>query len=88
MANTSQAEKRVRQNKKREEHNVAQRTAVRTIVKKTLKLIQGKDEKAAQSGFQEASSFIDKVAGRRVITHNRAARLKSRLHQKLKTIAQ
>ncbi len=87
MANTRQAEKRARQSKNRELHNLSQRSAVRTAVKKTLKAIQSNDSKVAQETFRHASSLIDKVAGHRVITDNKAARLKSRLHKRLKGLA-
>ncbi|AKQ33844.1 30S ribosomal protein S20 [Coxiella-like endosymbiont of Rhipicephalus sanguineus] len=86
MANTPQAKKRARQNQKRRLHNASQRSAVRTIVKKTLKSLQANDHSAAQSAFQQAVQLLDKAAGKRIIHPNKAARLKSRLNQKLKAL--
>ena len=87
MANSPQARKRSRQSKKRELHNASQRSTVRTVVKKTLKSLQTNDREAAQNAFQKAVCILDKAAVRRTIHHNKAARLKSRLSQKLKSLA-
>ncbi|MBW5803038.1 30S ribosomal protein S20 [Coxiella endosymbiont of Ornithodoros amblus] len=85
MANSAQAKKRARQNEKRELHNTSQRSAVRTAVKKILKSLQANDFSAAQSAYQYAVQILDKSAGRRIIHRNKAARLKSRLSQKIKS---
>lgn len=84
MANTLQAKKRARQNQKRQLHNASQRSAVRTVVKKTLKSLQANDLFAAQTTFQQAVKLLDKAAGKQIIHPNKAARLKSRLNQKLR----
>ncbi|MFW0072930.1 MAG: 30S ribosomal protein S20 [Coxiella-like endosymbiont] len=86
MANSPQARKRTRQRKKRELHNASQRSAVRTVIKKTLKSLQTNDRQAAQIAFQKAIRILDKAAARRTIHLNKAARLKSRLNQKLKSL--
>ncbi|AAO89942.1 30S ribosomal protein S20 [Coxiella burnetii] len=87
MANSAQAKKRARQNEKRELHNASQRSAVRTAVKKILKSLQANDSSAAQSAYQHAVQILDKAAGRRIIHPNKAARLKSRLSQKIKNLS-
>lgn len=86
MANTSQAKKRARQNQKRQLQNASQRSAVSTVVKKTIKSLQFNDHSIAQSAFQHAVRLLDKAANKRIIHPNKAARLKSRLNQKLKTL--
>ena len=80
-----QAKKRVRQNKKHAFHNVSQRSAVRTAVKKTLKNLQSNDLNVFQT-YQHAVQMLDKAASRRIIHPNKAARLKSRLSRKLKNV--
>ncbi len=86
MANSSQAIKRIRQIKKREEKNSSQRSALRTAVKKALKLIQANDSDNAKSAFKVAVTTIDKASGRGILHPNKGARIKSRLHRKLKSI--
>lgn len=86
MANSIQAKKRARQNKKRALHNVRQRSAVRTAVKKILKHFQVNDSHAFQNTYQSVVRVLDKAASRRIIHPNKAARLKSRLSQKLKIL--
>lgn len=86
MANSPQARKRIRQSKKRELHNASQRSTVRTVIKKILKSLQKNDRETAQTTFQEAVRIFDKAAARHTIHSNKAARLKSRLSQKLKNL--
>lgn len=87
MANSQQAKKRARQNQKRQLHNASQRSAVRTVVKKTLKSFQTNDYLVAQNAFQKVVKLLDKAACKRIIHPNKANRLKSRLSQKLKVLA-
>lgn len=87
MANSPQAKKRVRQQKVRELHNASQKSAMRTAIKKVLKLIEKNEIDAAQQQYQQAARLLDMAAGRRVIHKNKAARIKSRLVQRLKKAA-
>ncbi|WP_423062903.1 30S ribosomal protein S20 [Candidiatus Paracoxiella cheracis] len=87
MANSPQAKKRARQNQIRSLHNASQRSEVRTAIKNTLKSIKSNDKSAAETAFRRAVILIDRAAGRRIMHHNKAARLKSRLHKKLKESA-
>ncbi len=86
MANTAQAAKRARQNEKRRLHNVGQKSSMRTTVKKALKLISGNVKDEAQTGFKNAAISLDRLASKKIIHRNKAARLKSRLNAKLKQI--
>ena len=84
VANSIQAKKRVRQNKKRALHNVSQRSAVRTAIKKILKNFKANNVSAFQNSYQHVVRVLDRAASRRIIHPNKAARLKSRLSRKLK----
>lgn len=84
MANTAQARKRARQADKRREHNVAQRSNMRTQIKKLLKLINDGEKDAASQQFKATASELDKAARRGLIHANKAARHKSRLNARLK----
>lgn len=60
---------------------------LRTHIKKVLKAVESKDKAAAQTAFKEAVSVIDRVAGKGIIHRNSAARHKSRLNERLRTLA-
>lgn len=87
MANSAQARKRARQNDVRRAHNAAQRARLRTSIKSFLKHVEAKDSEAAQSAYRSAASLIDKAAGAGLHHKNRAARLKSRLNNRLRSLA-
>ncbi|MCH9770273.1 MAG: 30S ribosomal protein S20 [Gammaproteobacteria bacterium] len=83
MANSPQAIKRARQIEKCTLHNQSQKSAMRTMIKKTEKLIGANDKTAAQTALKTATAAIDKLAGRGVIHQNTSARLKSRLNKRV-----
>ena len=88
MANTVQARKRVRQATERRERNMAQRSLVRTHIKKVQKAIAANDLNGAQEAFKAAVPVIDRMAGKGQIHRNKAARHKSRLNAQIKDRAQ
>lgn len=79
MANTKSAEKRNRQNVERRERNRANRSRMRTAIKKLRSAVEGGDAKAAQELLPGTLSLIDKTAQKGVIHGNTADRYKSRL---------
>ena len=87
MANSAQARKRARQAAKRNAHNTSQRSALRTAIKSARKAIAAGDKEAATSVFQKAVSVIDKIADKKRIHKNKAARHKSCLAAALKAMA-
>ena len=87
LANTLQAKKRARQNEIRRARNAAQRSGTRTAIKKVLKAVTAKDKPAAQTAYRAAVSQIDRAAGKGLHHHNTAARLKSRLNQRIRALA-
>jgi small subunit ribosomal protein S20 len=76
LANSPSAEKRIRQAQKRYEHNRAQRSRMKTAIKKVL---GAPDATAADAAYREVSAMLDRMASRRVIHPNKAARKKSQL---------
>ncbi len=87
MANSPQAIKRARQNDKRREHNTSLRSTLRTAMKKVLKLAaEGKKQEATEQ-YKKTVPAIDKLAGKKLIKKNKAARWKSRLNKKVKNVA-
>ncbi len=88
MANTAQARKRARQATKRNAHNSSQRSAMRTAIKSVKKAIASGDKEAATAIFTKTVSIIDRIADKKRIHKNKAARHKSRLSAALKALSQ
>jgi small subunit ribosomal protein S20 len=86
MANTAQTRKRARQTVKQRAHNVGLRSTLRTAIKKIKSAIEGGDSKAAKKAFEENVSVIDRIADKKIIHKNKAARHKSRLNTAIKSM--
>ena len=76
MAQNKSAIKRDRQNAKRNTHNRARRSKMRTLIKKVM-TSTSKDE--AQVLYKEAVSYLDRMSVKGVIHTNNAARKKAQL---------
>ena len=87
MANSAQARKRARQAVKQRAHNTSLRSSLRTAVKRVRKAILAGDKAAAQSIYRESVAVIDRVADKKIIHKNKAARTKSRLSAQIKALA-
>lgn len=66
--------------------NMSQRSSMRSSIKRLLKAIDSKDRDAAQAAYTRAVSKIDKATSKGLHHKNRAARLKSRLNTRLKSL--
>ncbi|HSW13800.1 MAG TPA: 30S ribosomal protein S20 [Solimonas sp.] len=86
MANIASAKKRARQSVKRREHNVAQRSMIRTTIKKVVKAVEAKDKTAAEAAYKEMVPVLDRYADKGQIHRNKAARHKSRLAAHIKAL--
>ncbi|MYB34072.1 MAG: 30S ribosomal protein S20 [Gammaproteobacteria bacterium] len=87
MANSPQARKRARQNVKQREHNMSQRSALRSSIKKFLKIINSGERQASEQAYRETVSKIDSATSKGLHHRNRAARLKSRLNNRLRALS-
>lgn len=87
MANTVQARKRARQAVKQNAHNSSQRSMFRTAIKAVRKAIEAGDKTVAVKVFQSSVSIIDRIADKKIIHKNKAARHKSRLAEAVKALA-
>ena len=87
MANTAQARKRARQAVVRNKHNSSLRSMLRTSIKRVRQAIDAGDKAAATEVLQKATSVIDRVADKKIIHKNKAARHKSRLAAAVKALA-
>ncbi len=86
MANSAQARKRARQADKRRSRNVAQRSEMRTHIKKVTKQIAAGDKEGAIAAYTAAVPVIDSTVGKGLIHKNKAARHKSRLNVQIKAM--
>ncbi len=87
MANTVQAKKRAQQSAAQNAHNSSLRSAYRTSVKAVRKAIAGGDAAAALAQFRKSTSIIDRIADKKIIHKNKAARHKSRLAAAVKALS-
>lgn len=86
MANIKSAQKRARQTIVRNARNVAQRSQLRTAVKKVIKALDANDAQGAQEAFAVAQPLLDRMSARGLIHKNKAARHKSRLSARIKAL--
>jgi small subunit ribosomal protein S20 len=83
LANTRSAEKRIRQEEKRRARNRAQRTRIKTSVKKVM---TAQDVATAEVALVETEALLDRLASRKLIHRNKAARKKSQLARKVNAL--
>lgn len=79
MAHTKSARKRVRQNRERRLRNRSHRSRLRTAVKRLRAAVAAGDPEASREQLPRTLALLDRMAGRRVVHQNAAARTKSRL---------
>ncbi len=86
MANIASAKKRARQAVVRREHNKMLTSRMRTAIKKVLVAIQSGDKAAAVDAYRAASSLVDSSVNKKLIHRNKAARHKSRLNARIRSM--
>ena len=84
MPNVKSAIKRMKTAEKRAVRNKAQRSRLRTAVKKARQAESAEDTTAT---FLEAKSLLDRAARKHLVHPNKAARLKSRLAKRANAVA-
>jgi len=86
VANIKSAEKRARQTIKRRAHNMAARSKLRTAMKDVLAAVEAGNKDAAKASLQTAVPAIDAMANKGLIHRNAAARYKSNLNTRVKSL--
>lgn len=86
MPNHKSAEKRDRQNARRNAVNTTNRSRLRTEIKKLRTAIAAGDIEAAKTQLPKTISVIDKAIQKGVLHRNTAARHKSRLTSHVNTL--
>ena len=87
MANHKSAEKRVRQNVKRNATNRSNRSKLRTQIKKLRSALGQSDQAVSTELLNPTVSLIDKMVNKGIIHKNTAARYKSRLTKHVSELA-
>ena len=87
MANHKSAEKRVRQNAKRNLINRSNRSKLRTQIKSLRAAAAGTDKDATNTLLAPTVSLIDKAVNKGVLHKNTAARYKARLTKRANSLA-
>ena len=87
MANTDSARKRSRQAEKQRRHNSGLRSTLRSAIKDVNKAISAGDKEVAKQALSRSSGIVDRIADKKIIHKNKAARHKSRLSAAIKAMA-
>jgi small subunit ribosomal protein S20 len=87
VANIKSARKRARQSEKTRLHNMGLRSRLRTLIKNVIKAVEKGDKSAASEAYGAAVPVIDSMSNKGIISKNKAARHKSRLHRMVKALA-
>jgi small subunit ribosomal protein S20 len=87
MANTPQAEKRIRRNARRAAVNKGRLSRIRTHVKKVESAIEAGDKAAAQTALLAAQPELARGVAKGVLHKNTASRKYSRLSKRVSALA-
>lgn len=83
MPNIKSSAKRDQLAKARNAKNKAEKSVLKTTVKKFTAAVESGDKAAAETSFKAAVKAVDKAAGKNLIHKNNAANKKSKMAQKL-----
>ncbi|MDH3632400.1 MAG: 30S ribosomal protein S20 [Gammaproteobacteria bacterium] len=86
MANSASARKRANQAEQRRQNNASRRSMMRTHLKATMAAITAADKKTAEEAFKKVVPILDSAATHGLISHNKAARHKSRMNAQIKAL--
>ena len=87
MANTVSALKRVRSTQRQTEVNRMRKTRLRHQIRAIRRLMDAKDATGAQAALPQTFSMVDRSAKWGIIKANTAARYKSRMVKRIKSLA-
>ena len=86
MPNIKSAKKRMRQSIVLREKNRSVKRSLKTQCKKVLEAVTAGNVEQAETEFRQSAKVLDRAAARKVIHTNAAARTKSRLSARVKTL--
>ena len=77
---------RIRTNEKRRQRNLAVKSELKTLVRKTREAVEAGDKEAAIEALRVASRKLDKAVSKGVIHRNQAANRKSKLARRVQSL--
>ena len=83
MPNTETAKKALRQNVRRRARNLAKQRQVKAVTKEYRRLLESGSMDSAKEKLTSVYKTLDKAAKTKIISKNKASRLKSKLAKKL-----
>jgi small subunit ribosomal protein S20 len=86
MPNIQSAIKRLKQSLIRRKRNRSTKKSIRTECKKVIEAVKSGNVDNAEKELSTAAKLLDKSAAKKVIHHNAASRLKSRLSARVKKL--
>ena len=86
MANIKSQIKRIRTNEKRRQRNLAVKSELKTLVRRTREAVEAGDKEAAIEALRIASRKLDKAVSKCVIHRNQAANRKSKLARRVQSL--
>ena len=86
MANIKSQIKRIRTNEKRRQRNLAVKSELKTLVRRTREAVEAGDKAAAIEALRIASRKLDKAVSKGVIHRNQAANRKSKLARRVQSL--
>jgi len=86
MANIKSQKKRALTNAKKKIQNTAERSALKTAIKKVLVAVEAKDKDAATKAYNDCNKQLDKAVSTGIKHKNYAARQKARLAKAIATL--
>jgi small subunit ribosomal protein S20 len=86
MPNIKSAKKRLKQSLVHRDRNRSARRAIRTDYKKVVEAVTAGNVELAETELRAVAKRVDQAAARKVIHRNAAARVKSRLSAKVKSL--
>ena len=86
MANIKSQIKRIRTNEKRRQRNLAVKSELKTLVRRTREAVEAGDKEAAIEALRIASRKLDKAVSKGVIHRNQAANRKPKLARRVQSL--
>ena len=86
MANIKSQIKRIRTNEKRRQRNLAVKSELKTLVRRTREAVEAGDKEAAIEALRIASRKLDKAVSKGDIHRNQAANRKSKLARRVQSL--
>jgi small subunit ribosomal protein S20 len=86
VANTKSAEKAAKQAAKHRTHNVTLRSRMRSVIRKVNDAVAKGNKDEAQNSYKAAVPVIDSMVNKQIIHRNAAARHKSRLAARVRSV--